>query len=358
MNMVKRALALALAVWLSALAEDETHRWTSGALPSSLGSLAFTYENGAVKTVVAAPTAGGTILLLGDAITFADGATVTMAAAGTLRFGNDVAGRGLTCARTGVHCTYSGAALPAYAEGNPGALMFTDLSLNAITPVSSRFGGTLSGVAKPYFIERAPGRIEVQMQSQHLLSNYNAGQTQAAKLVLVQNGADIYGSVVWTKTNGTEYGDYRGRKDFDDAGETVDGTVDNLTVALTAGMNDAEVAFAGALSGSVSASGGVRIAIDAGKAASSGVFANAVAAAAGSTIVLRNSCGVSVTGAISGSGDIVFENDAVYSYTGGFLLYSGGHGYGVSYDLHGVQGKRRPFKRHQRKGGRGMLQQR
>ena len=249
---------LAMVVMCSVCEADESQVWTSGATPLSLGSLAFTYENGAVKTLVATPSDGGTITLSGDEIAFAAGATVTMAAPGTLVFVNDVAGAGLTCLRTGQQFTYSGAALPAYTEGNPGALMFANLSLDAVTPVASRFSGELAGVARPYFIVREAGRLEVQMQSQYLLSNYNAGQTQAAKLVLVQSGADIYGSVAWTKTNGADYGDYRGRKDFTDGGESVAGTVDNLTVVLTAGMDDAEIAFAGALSGSVAASGGRR----------------------------------------------------------------------------------------------------
>ena len=313
---------LAVFAMCSVCAADETHVWTSGSTPSSLGSLTFTYESGAVKTLVATPSDGGTVTLSGDAITFAADATVTMAASGTLLFSNDVSGARLTCSRTGQQFTYSGAALPAYQDGNPGALMFENLSLDAVTPVVSRFSGDLAGVAKPYFMVREAGRLEVQMQSQHLLSNYNAGQTQSAKLVLVQNGADIYGSVVWTKTNGTDYGDYRGRKDFTDVGESVAGTVDNLTVALTAGMDDAEIAFSGALSGSVAASGGVRVSIDAGRAASGGVFTNAVSASAGSAVVLRNSCGVSVTSAISGSGDIVFENDAVYAYKKDGFFYT------------------------------------
>ena len=313
---------LIMAAAIAVFADDETPQWVSGDSPDSLGSLSLTYENGAVKTIVATPVGNGTITLAGDAIDFASDATVTMAAAGTLVFSNDVAGNGLSCSRTGQQFTYSGAALPAYAEGNPGALMFEDLSLDAVTPVASRFSGELAGVARPYFIVREAGRLEVQMQSQCFVTSYNAGQTQSAKLVLVQNGADIYGSVVWTKTNGSEYGDYRGRKDFTDAGESVAGTVDNLTVALTAGMDDAEIAFAGALSGSVAASGGVRVSIDARRAAYGGVFANAVSAAAGSAVVLRNSSGISVTSAISGAGDIVFENDSVYSYKRDGFFYT------------------------------------
>ena len=173
---------------------DETQIWTSSATPATLGSLAFTYENGAVQTVEATPSDGGTITLSGDTITFAAGATVTMKAGGKLVFANPVAGAGLTCARTGLQRTYSGTALPAYVEGNPGVLMFENLSLDAVTPVSSQFSGVLSGVARPYFLVREAGRLEVQMQSQYLLSIYNAGQTQSAKLVLVQNGSDIYGS--------------------------------------------------------------------------------------------------------------------------------------------------------------------
>ena len=323
MNMKKSlAVLLAAASSVTCFAADESHAWTAGASLSTLGSLALTYESGSVKTIVATPSDGGTITLTGDAITFAADATVTMAAPGKLVFLNDVAGAGLTCARTGLQRTYSGAALPAYVEGNLGALMFENLSLDAVSPVSSQFSGVLSGVARPYFIVREAGRLEVQMQSQYLFSSYNAGQTQSAKLVLVQNGADIYGSVAWTKTNGADYGDYRGRKDFSNDGTVVDGHVDNLTVALTAEMGAAEIAFAGALSGALSAVGGIRVSIDAQVAASGGVLANAIEAGAGSSVVLRNSQGISVTSAISGSGDVVFENDAVYSYKRDGFFYT------------------------------------
>ena len=323
MNTIKSSAVLLTAILsVTCFAADESHAWTTGATPSTLGSLALTYESGSVKTIVATPSDGGTITLSGDEITFAAGATVTMSAPGKLVFLNDVAGAGLTCARTGLQRTYSGAALPAYAEGNPGALMFENLSLDAVSPVSSQFSGVLSGVAKPYFLVREAGRLEVQMQSQYLLSQYNAGQTQSAKLVLVQNGADIYGSVVWTKTNGADYGDYRGRKDFSAGGTVVAGSVDNLTVALTADMDAAEIAFAGALSGAVSAVGGVRASIDAQSASTGGILANAIEAGTGSSVVLRNSQGISVTSAISGSGDVVFENDAVYSYKRDGFFYT------------------------------------
>lgn len=313
---------LAAFAMCSVCAADETHVWTSGTTPSSLGSLTFTYESGAVKTLVVTPSDGGTVTLSGDAITFAADATVTMAASGTLLFSNDVSGAGLTCSRTGQQFTYSGAALPACQDGNPGALMFENLSLDAVTPVASRFSGGLAGVAKPYFIVREAGRLEVQMQSQHLLSNYNAGQTQAAKLILVQNGSDIYGSVVWTKTNGTDYGDYRGRKDFMDGGTEVDGVVNNLTVEVTAGHDAAKVVFTGALSSSVSAKDGAVVTIDAGRAAVAGTFENDLDVGAGSTIEVRNSAGISVTGVLTGSGDVVFENDPVYSYKRDGFFYT------------------------------------
>ena len=322
MKMTRIVQIVAMAAATTAFAGDETPTWDSGAAPSTLGSLSFTYENGAVKTLVATPSDGGTITLSGDAISFAADATVVMAAPGSLVFANDVSGAGLTCSRTGQQFTYSGAALPAYQDGNPGALMFENLSLDAVTPVSSRFSGDLAGIAKPYFIVREAGRLEVQMQSQHLLSSYNAGQTQSAKLVLVQNGADIYGSVAWTKTNGTDYGDYRGRKDFTDDGIVVDGVVDNLTVEISAGHNTAKVLFTGALTGSVSVKDGAFVAIDVGRSAVAGTFANGLDVGAGSTVDLRNSAGISVTSSVAGSGDVAFENDPVYSYKRDGFFYT------------------------------------
>ena len=322
MNTTKIMPFLAMAAATAALAADETLSWTSGGTPASLGSLAFTYESGVVKTIIAMPVDNGTVTLSGDSIAFAAGATVTMAARGTLVFSNDVAGAGLTCSRTGQQFTYSGAALPAYRDGNPGALMFENLSLDAVTPVASRFSGELAGVARPYFIVREAGRLEVQMQSQCFVTSYNAGQTQSAKLVLVQNGADIYGSVAWTKTNGADYGDYRGRKDFTDGGTAAEGVVDNLTVEITAGHDAAKVAFTGALTGSVSAADGASVEIDVSRAAVAGTFANGLNVGAGSTVELRNSCGISVTSAVSGAGDVVFENDPVYSYKKDGFFYT------------------------------------
>ena len=43
---------------------------------------------------------------------------------------------------------------------------------------------------------------------------------------------------------------------------------------------------------------------------------------AGSTVELRNSCGISVASAVSGAGDVVFENDPVYSYKRDGFFYT------------------------------------
>ena len=81
-----------------------TLTWDASATPATLGDaetglLEFTYVDGKVKTLTAAPVDGGTIVLTGDTISFAASATNTMAAAGELVFSNAVAGAG------GIACT-------------------------------------------------------------------------------------------------------------------------------------------------------------------------------------------------------------------------------------------------------------
>ena len=93
------AFGAVLGFAFSASAGDVTLTWDASATPATLGDAAtglleFTYVDGKVKTLTATPVDGGSIVLTGDAISFAAAATNYMAAAGELVFSNAVTGAG------------------------------------------------------------------------------------------------------------------------------------------------------------------------------------------------------------------------------------------------------------------------
>ena len=95
------AICAALGLAFSASAGNVTLTWDASAdpLPATLGNaetglLEFTYVDGKVKSLTATPVDGGSIVLTGDAISFAAAATNYMAAAGELVFSNAVTGAG------------------------------------------------------------------------------------------------------------------------------------------------------------------------------------------------------------------------------------------------------------------------
>ena len=93
MNKLNAAFAFAAAITLTASAESYTY--TLGDTGS--GAVAITYAEGTtnIKTLTA-NTAGDTVSISGDAMTFADGATITLASSGTVSFAQKVTTLGAT----------------------------------------------------------------------------------------------------------------------------------------------------------------------------------------------------------------------------------------------------------------------
>ena len=82
--------AILIAVSLIALNVSATDvPYTPGQNPGSGVEMTFD-GSGDITSLVATPTAGGTITLTGGAATFASGATITVNAAGTLAFAESV----------------------------------------------------------------------------------------------------------------------------------------------------------------------------------------------------------------------------------------------------------------------------
>ena len=93
------AFGAAFGLAVSASAGNVTLTWDASATPATLGEAAtglleFTYVDGKVKSLTATPVDGGSIVLTGDAISFAAAATNYMAAVGELVFSNAVTGAG------------------------------------------------------------------------------------------------------------------------------------------------------------------------------------------------------------------------------------------------------------------------
>ena len=104
------ALAAA-ALTTSPASAATTLAWSAGAADLG-GKIAITYdtvETGKIKTLVATPADGETLTVTGDAMTFAAGATISMAADGKLIFANDVTADGaLALNRTdGAYCDWT-----------------------------------------------------------------------------------------------------------------------------------------------------------------------------------------------------------------------------------------------------------
>ena len=97
MNTKKRISTILLFVLVAtaASATDISVVWTSGATPSTAGNgaLAFTYAGDEIATIVANPGAGNRVVVTGDAMAFASGATMT-AVSGEVVFQNAATGHG------------------------------------------------------------------------------------------------------------------------------------------------------------------------------------------------------------------------------------------------------------------------
>ena len=305
-----------------------TIEWKAGETPDALGdAVSFTYGNGKVRSMSVA-TSGETVVMTGDPIGFAENAEVALSGNGRMVFSNKVVSAGGTLAvmRPDSQLTWageSGISLPVTDDPFQGIVVLSGVLLDELDVVSSVFDGKksdLSGLAKPYFVSRSEGRVECQLQSQ-VRAQYNAGTTQSVKLMLVQDGDDVRASIAWAKTNGSAYGDYRGRLDFSEAtlvnSQTLavisDPVVDNLTMVRKETSGKGVVVFAGSAEVSTfSVAGGMTVEMD--SALAGGEIGSSVDVSTGSRFVFRNSDGGSVTGSLSGYGDVVFENDERHSF--------------------------------------------
>ena len=200
------AFCAAFGLAVSALAGDVTLTWDASATPATLGDastglLEFTYVDGKVKTIIATPVDGGSIVLTGDTIAFAASATNTMAAAGELVFSNAVTGAG------GMYCTrvrdaddfyldYSGANLD-----TEYTILFPNRKLEEWMPWSA---GNKGGKGwwqvdncKVYNIRHEmDGSITAQRQGWIDIGN-GIGGIAVTKFQLKQIGADIAGRVLY-----------------------------------------------------------------------------------------------------------------------------------------------------------------
>lgn len=105
------AVALVAATLAAAPASAEPLAWSAG-MTDIGGKIAITYdvvETDKIKTLVATPAGGETLTVTGEAMTFAAGATISMAADGKLVFANNVTADGaLSLNRTdGAYCDWT-----------------------------------------------------------------------------------------------------------------------------------------------------------------------------------------------------------------------------------------------------------
>lgn len=324
---MKKLFALgSIALAFAGVKADVQVEWSASAGSSALPDVvSVTYEGDAVKTLTVSPQNSESVVFAGDAISFASDAVISLTANGSIVFSNKVvsASGALSVSRSGALLSWEGEALPVTANPEEGRVIFTGVSIDDLSVASSDFCNAesgLTGFARPYFVSRSEGILECQLQSQKA-AQYNAGTTQSAKLVLMQDGENIRASIAWAKTNGTTYGDYRGKLDFTEPvtvnqetlAEIDSPVVNNLTMVYMAAKQMGQVIFAGETEvESFKVEGGVQAVLDA--ESTQGDIASHVNVSADSMFVFKNAYGRTVTGALSGNGDVLFENDAAYSY--------------------------------------------
>ena len=245
MTMRKKA-AVALAAALTAnLASATPISYAAGATDLD-GKIVITYdttETGKIKTLVATPTDGETLEVSGDAMTFAAGATISMAADGKLVFANDVTADGaLALDRTdGAYCDWTsskdGALSKGYClkvgtqkifEGKSladwelvSAYAYADVALarpisqqkvgNKPAVTSSAGHGTwsyanLAGKYTPikFYTSESGGIVT---RKEYVINRWCGEYTYSARLWLDQNSGDING-VLRTAVCGKQFGRY------------------------------------------------------------------------------------------------------------------------------------------------------
>ena len=125
---MKRLMSAAVMAGALVCAADSSYTYSAGDAGS--GAVAITYDEGTtnIKTLTA-NTAGDTISITGDAMTFADGATITLASSGTVSFAQKVTTLGATTLVRGddAYRSWSGTAM---SSADPGVLAFPDIVTN------------------------------------------------------------------------------------------------------------------------------------------------------------------------------------------------------------------------------------
>ena len=231
-TMIRALASAALVTTVPATATELP--WTAGAADLG-GKIAITYdavETGKVKTLVATPADGETLTVTGDAMTFAAGATISMAADGKLIFANDVASDGaLSLDRTdGAYCdwtaTKDGALSQGYCLRKTSQEIFKNKSLAdwelvsafayadaepirpitknkvgnkpAITSSSDAHGtwsySNIAGVYSPIklLVTQSDGAIT---HKEYVVNRWSGEYTYSARVWLDQNSSSIYAKI-------------------------------------------------------------------------------------------------------------------------------------------------------------------
>ena len=134
MSKFNAALVCAAAFSLTASA-DSSYTYTAGDTSLGNGAVTITYDGNTtdIATFTANPSNGEMITLTGDPMTFAAGATFTLASSGTVAFAEKVTTKGaLTLARgDDAYIVWTDITTP-LPQGDPGVLAFPGLSTNDI----------------------------------------------------------------------------------------------------------------------------------------------------------------------------------------------------------------------------------
>lgn len=195
-------------------AADVVCEWT-GVNPGTLanGAVTFAYDDsGAIRSLIATPVDGGTIAVTGDSMNFAANAKITVAAEGRLIISNAMDCVGDLCVtghaglltrswNDGIASTLgdpSQALLPT----NSFKLMFADMNLDEWEPVEFR-GDIPENIGKGWYF---PNHFKAQYfkrrvidgKKQMLVDMMARGSdwTKAVRMLLQQNGNDVYGMVL------------------------------------------------------------------------------------------------------------------------------------------------------------------
>ena len=199
-------LALAASVALPNAANATTAAYSAGDASLADGKITVEYDaNGKVTRLSMRPGQDETLTLTGDALSFADGASIVPGANGTAVISNALSFDGaVTVGATNI--VWSDAAtLPK----NSYATVFENVQLDDISPVSATVYGTSDGLpeaGKPYYVTRigsgASAKVTVQFQTDKggYLNNTSPGgsadQTKIVRVEFIQDGDNVKAKVL------------------------------------------------------------------------------------------------------------------------------------------------------------------